>query len=155
MRKYTLIASLSLSIALLVTGCSESKVSQCKRLIKVVNQGTSLIENNKGTQVTTSLRLSEDLQGVTKSLQQLKLTDPELQKYQTSFATIFGDLSQAIAKAGKALGATKNAEASNDGRKKIQNARQDIESILTTAAETAGKESDTFGNQLNNYCSQS
>jgi phage-related protein len=154
-RKYTLIASLSLSIALLVTGCSESKVSQCKRLIKVVNQGTSLIENNKGTQVTTSLRLSEDLQGVTKSLQQLKLTDPELQKYQTSFATIFGDLSQAIAKAGKALGATKNAEASNDGRKKIQNARQDIESILTTAAETAGKESDTFGNQLNNYCSQS
>ena len=154
MRKYTLVAPLILSLALLMTGCGESKISQCQRLIKLVNQGTSLIENQKGLQVTTSLKLSKDLQTVTQSIQALELTDPELQKYQTSFSKIFDNLSQAIAKAGKALGATKNAKASNAGRTEIQNARQDIESVLTTAATTAGKQSDTFGNQLNKYCSQ-
>ncbi len=154
MRKYTLIAPFTLSLALLITSCGESKISQCQRLIKLVNEGTSLIEDQKGSQVTTSLTLSKDLQTVTKSIQTLQLSDPELQQYQTSFAKIFDNLSQAIGKASRALGATKNAKASNAGRKKIQDARQDIESVLTTAAKTAGKESDTFGNQLNKYCSQ-
>lgn len=154
-RKYTVIAPVSLSIALLMTGCNESKISQCQRLVKVVNQGTSLIDNNKGTQVTTSLQLSKDLQNVTKSIQELRLADPKLQEFQSSFAKVFDNLSQAIAKAAKALGTTKTAEASTAGRVKIQKARTDIDSALTAAAKSAGKESDTFGNQLNEYCSQS
>lgn len=153
MRKYTVIAPVGLSIALLFSGCNESKISQCQRLITSVNKGTSLIDNNKGTQVITSLKLSQDLGNVTQSIEKLKLTDPELQKFQTSFVKVFDQLSQTIAKAGKALGATKNAEASNIGRQKIHSARKDIESVLTVA-KTAGKESDNFGNQLNQYCSQ-
>jgi hypothetical protein len=153
MRKYTVIAPISLSIALLMTGCSESKIAQCQRLVTVVNKGTSLIENQKGTQVTTSLQLAKDLQGVTKTIQELKLADPELQKYQSNFAKIFDNLSQAIAKSGQALGATKTAEVSTAGRQRIKNARKDIESVLT-AAKKAGQESDNFGNQLNEYCSK-
>lgn len=154
MLKYTIITPLSLSIALLMTGCNESKIVQCQRLVKVVNQGVSLIDNNKGKQVITSLRLSQDLKNITISLQELRLTDPELQKFQTNFVKVFDNLSQAIGKASKALGATKTAKASIAGRKKIQNARKDIDGILTTAAKTAGKQSDTFGKQLNEYCRQ-
>ncbi|NET72660.1 MAG: hypothetical protein F6K62_17545 [Sphaerospermopsis sp. SIO1G2] len=153
-RKYTIIAPVSISIALFITGCNESKIVQCKRLISAVNQGNSLIENNKGLQVTTSLKLSQDLENVTKSIQNLRLSDPELQTYQTNFVKVFDQLSQAISTAGKALGATKNAEASNAGRKKIHSARKDIETTLTSVAQTAGKESDNFGNQLNQYCNQ-
>nr|WP_199306819.1 hypothetical protein [Anabaena sphaerica] len=137
-----------------MTGCSESKVSQCQRLVKVVNQGTSLIDNNKGTQVTTSLQLSKDLQNITKSIQELKLVDPKLQEFQSSFAKVFDNLSQAIATAGQALGTTKTAEASSSGIEKIRKARTDIDSSLTAAAKSAGKESDAFGNQLNKYCSK-
>ncbi|MEA5553899.1 hypothetical protein VB713_23445 [Anabaena cylindrica UHCC 0172] len=155
LRKYTIITSLSLSISLLVTSCNETKVSQCQRLIKVVNQGTSLIDNNKGKQVTTSLQLSRDLQTVTKSIQELKLADPKLQEFQSSFVKVFDNLSQGISKAAKALGAAKVAKPSTEGREKIQKARTDIDSTLTVAATTAGKQSDTFGNQLNEYCSQS
>ncbi|MBD2628371.1 hypothetical protein [Trichormus variabilis] len=155
LRKYTIIAPVSLSIALLVTGCSESKVSQCQRLIKAVNQGTSLIDTNKGKQVTTSLQLSKDLQNVTKSIGKLQLTDPKLKEFQSSFVKVFDNLSQSISTAAKALGAAKTAEASSAGREKIQKARKDIDSSLTAAAKTAGKQSDTFGNQLNEYCSQS
>ncbi|AFZ58347.1 hypothetical protein H6G54_04260 [Anabaena cylindrica FACHB-243] len=153
-RKNTVITSLSLSIALFLTSCNETKVSQCQRLIKVVNQGTSLIDNNKGKQVTTSLQLSRDLQTVTKSIQELKLADPKLQEFQSNFAKVFDNLSQGFSTAAKALSTAKTSEASSDGRQKIQKARTDIDSTLTVAATTAGKQSDTFGNQLNEYCSQ-
>ncbi len=151
--KYTVIAPVSLSIALLITSCSENKVSQCQRLVRVVNAGTSLIDKNKGTQVITSIQLSKDLEFVTKSIKELNLTDPKLKEFQSSFAKIFQNLSQAIAVAGRALGATKTAQASESGRAKIQKARAEIDSALTTAT-TLGKQSDTLVNQMNKYCSQ-
>lgn len=153
LHKYTVIAPVSLSIALFINSCSENKVSQCQRLIRVVNTGTSLIDKNKGTQVITSIQLSKDLEFVTKSIGELKLTDPKLKKFQSGFVKIFQNLSQAIAKAGRALGATKTAEASVSGREKIQKARAEIDSTLTTAT-TLGKQSDTLVNEMNKYCSQ-
>ncbi|WP_392532963.1 hypothetical protein [Nostoc sp. C117] len=152
--KYTVLAPVSLSIALLITSCSESKVSQCQRLVRVVNEGTSLIDKNKGTQVITSIQLSKDLEFITKSINELNLTDPKLKEFQSGFVKIFQNLSQAIAKAGKALGATKTAEASASGREKIQKARAEIDSTLTTAATTVGKQSDTLVNEMNKYCQQ-
>ncbi|MEH2170680.1 MAG: hypothetical protein V7K41_29320 [Nostoc sp.] len=151
--KYTVLAPVSLSIALCVTSCSDNKVSQCQRLIRVVNAGTSLIDKKKGAQVITSIQLSKDLDFVTKSIGELKLTDPKLKEFQSDFVKIFQNLSQAIAKAGRALGATKTAEASESGREKIQKARGEIDSALTTAT-TLGKQSDTLVNQMNKYCSE-
>ncbi len=153
--RYRIIAPVSLSIALLITSCSETKTAQCQRLITVVNQGTSLIDTKKGQQVSTSLQLSKDLKNVTKSIQELNLKDPKLKEFETSFIKIFDHLSEAIAKASNALGDTKKAEASSkDGRGKIEQARKEIDSALTTAAKTAGKESDALGVELNKYCSQ-
>ena len=151
--KYTVLAAVSLSIALLITSCNENKVSQCQRLIRVVNAGTSLIDKNKGTQVITSIQLSKDLEFVTKSIRELNLKDPKLKEFQSGFVKIFQNLSQAIANAGRALGATKTADASTSGREKIQKARTEIDSALTTAT-TIGKQSDTLVNEMNKYCSQ-
>jgi hypothetical protein len=153
LNKYTVIAPLSLSLTLFITSCSENKVSQCQRLIKVVNAGTSLIDKNKGTQVITSIQLSKDLEFVTKSIRELNLKDPKLKEFQSGFVKIFQNLSQAIAKAGRALGATKTAEASIPGREKIQKARTEIDSALTTAT-TISKQSDKLVNEMNKYCSQ-
>ncbi|MEH1966628.1 hypothetical protein [Nostoc sp.] len=152
--KYTVLAPVSLSLVLFINSCTENKVSQCQRLIRVVNAGTSLIDQNKGTQVITSIQLSKDLEFVTKSIRELNLTDPKLKEFQSGFVKIFQNLSQAIAKAGRALGATKTAQASTSGREKIQKARAEIDSSLTAAATTVGKQSDTLVNQMNKYCSQ-
>jgi hypothetical protein len=151
--KYTVLAPVSLSITLFITSCSETKVSQCERLIKLVNEGTSLIDKNKGTQVITSIQLSKDLEFITKSIQELNLTDPKLKEYQSSFAKIFQNLGQAIAKAGRALGSAKIAEASATGRDRIQKARTEIDSSLT-AAEALGKQSDKLVDEMNKYCKQ-
>ncbi|BBD62393.1 hypothetical protein NIES2109_52330 [Nostoc sp. HK-01] len=152
--KYSFITSVSLSLALLVTGC-ENKTAQCQRLIQVVNEGNALIDQNKGKQAITSLQLSKDLEAIDTSLEELKLADPKLKEYQSRFQKVFDNLSQAIAKAAKALSAAKTAEASPTGREKIKKARTEIDTALTAAAKSAGKESDTLMNDLNKYCSQS
>ncbi|MDZ7957304.1 MAG: hypothetical protein RMY34_05275 [Aulosira sp. DedQUE10] len=153
-RKYTVIAPVSLSIALLITGCNENKASQCQRLIQAVNAGNSLIDKNKGQQVITSVQLSKDLEAVTKSIEDLNLKDPKLKEFQSRFAKVFKNLSQAIAKAAKALSLAKTAEASEAGREKLQKARTEIDTALTAAAKTAGKDSDKLVGNLNKYCSQ-
>lgn len=152
-RKLIVIAPVGLSIALLVSSC-EDQVTQCQRLIQVVNAGNSLIDQNKGEQVITSLQLSRDLEVITKSLEELNLTDPNLKEFQRNFARIFENLSQAIAKASLALGVAKSAEASPAGREKLQKARTEIDTSLTSA-ESAGKKSDALAEDLNKYCGQS
>jgi hypothetical protein len=152
-RKYIVIIPVSLSIALLLSGCDNSKVAQCDRLMKAVSGGNALIEKNKGQQVTTSLKLAKDLEAVTKSLKQMNLPDPELKKYQDKFVKVFDTLGKQITKAGKALGSAKTAQASQSGREKIQKARTDIDTALTSAATTA-KQSDALEAEVKKYCSQ-
>ena len=149
--KLIVIAPVAVSITLLLSSC-EDKITQCQRLIQVVNVGSSLIEANKGEQVVTSLQLSRDLQVITKSLQRLNLSDPNLKEFQSSFAEIFDDLGQAIAKASELLATTKNASASPASREQIQKARTEIDQSLTLAAETVGKKSDGLAAELNKYC---
>lgn len=153
-RKYIVIVPVSLSIALLVIGCNEDKASQCRRLIQVINEGNALIEQNKGQQVVTSVQLSKDLEVITTSIQELNLRDPKLKEFQGRFVKVFNKLSQAIAKAARALGSAKAAEASPSGREKLQKARTEIDTALTTAAKSAGKESDALVKQINKYCSE-
>jgi len=151
-RKYIIIAPVSLSIAFLVTACNDSKAAQCGRLIKVVNKGTDLIDNNKGQQVATSLKLAQDLAAVTKDLKDLKLNDSKLKEFQNSFINVFDTLSQSIAKAGTALNSAKTAKASSDGRVVIEKARGEIDTPLT-AATSAAQQSDALASQVNKHCS--
>jgi transposase len=153
-RKYIVIIPVGLSIALLLSGCDNSKVAQCDRLMKAVSEGNTLIDKNKGQQVTTSLKLATDLEAVTKSLKQMNLQDPQLKKFQDKFVKVFNTLSQQITKAGKALGSAKIAQASQSGREKIQKARADIDTALTSAATTA-KQSDALEAEVKKYCSAS
>jgi PBP1b-binding outer membrane lipoprotein LpoB len=153
-RKCTVIAPVSLSVALLLASCSESKVAQCERLIKAVDKGTALIDKNKGQQVTTSLQLSKDLEAVTKEIADMNFKDPKLKEYQGGFVKVFQTLSQAISKAAKALGSAKTAEASSTGRAKIQQARGEIDNTLTSAAKTVGKDADTLETEFKKYCSE-
>ncbi len=93
-------------------------------------------------------------EAITTSLEELNLTDPNLKELQSKLSRVFDNLSQAIAKASKALGTAKTAEASSSGREKLQKARTEIDTALTAAAQTAGKESDALVDELNKYCSQ-
>ncbi len=150
--KYIIIP-LSLSMAFLLASCNETKVSQCERLIKEVKVGTSLLDKNKGAQVTTSIQLAKDLEEVTKKVRDLNLGDEKLKEHQSRIVKVYEALSQNIGKAGRALGSAKTAQASTSGRETIQKARDNINSALQTAANSA-KEFDSSVSGLNDYCSK-
>jgi hypothetical protein len=151
-RKY-IIAPVSLSMAFTLASCSDTKVAQCERLIKQVNEGTVLIDKNKGAQVSTSLKLAKELEEVTKKIRDLNLGDEKLKEYQGKFVNTFETLSKNVETAGKALGSTKNAQASTAGRATIQKARGDIDTALKNASETAAK-FDSSVSELNQYCTK-
>ncbi|NJL64628.1 MAG: hypothetical protein HC903_25935 [Methylacidiphilales bacterium] len=150
--KYIIIP-VSLGMAFLLASCNETKVSQCERLVKEVRVGMTLLEKNKGAQVTTSLQLAKDLEEVTNKVRDLNLGDEKLQEYQSRIVKVYEALSQNIGKAGKALGSAKTAQASTVGRERIQKARENIDSALQTAADAA-KEFDASVGGLNDYCSK-
>lgn len=150
-RKYIIIASCCLSITVFMTACNDSKTAQCERLIKEVNKGTELIEKSKGQQVTTSLKLAQDLKVVTQEIKDLTLKDPKLIDFQSRFVNLFETLSLSIAKAATALNSAKTAKASSEGRVVIQKARGDIDTALTHAA-SAAHQSDSLANQMNQHC---
>ncbi len=151
--KYNVITFVNLSIALLVTGCNESKVAQCQRLIKVVNEGTSLIEKNKGSQVTLSLGLAKDLEDVTKKIKGQNFKDIKLEDLKNRSVKYLETFSKNINSAAKALGSAKTAEVSSSGREQVRQAKKDIEISLKQVSDAA-KESDTLAKELNDYCSQ-
>jgi hypothetical protein len=151
-QKYIFLTPLYLSAAVWISGCSQTKASQCGRLIKLLEQGNSLITKDKGYQVTTSFQLAKDLENATKSLQDANFKDPKLADFQGKFTKIFETWHQQIAKASRALAVTKSAQASNEGRTAIQKAREEIDTNLTAAQSTA-KSFDTLFKQLNDYCS--
>ncbi|MCZ2201695.1 MAG: hypothetical protein O1I87_07085 [Cylindrospermopsis raciborskii PAMP2012] len=138
-------------IAFLVTGCSQSKVSQCQQLLEVVSEGSMMIDQSKGSQVSTSLKLAQDLGNTSKSIKKLHLTDPQLQKFQSDLVQNFAGLSHYISKAAKSLSEAKKTSKSPSGQEKMRYAKRGIESSLTTA-EAAGKQLDILGNKLNKYC---
>ncbi|MFM7559858.1 MAG: hypothetical protein ACKO5O_07375, partial [Cylindrospermopsis raciborskii] len=76
-------ACLCLYIGFLVTGCTQSKVSQCQQLLEAVSEGSMMIDQSKGSQIATSLKLAQDLGNTSKAIKKLHLTDPQLQKFQS------------------------------------------------------------------------
>jgi len=145
---------LCLHIAFLVTGCSQSKVSQCQQLLEAMSQGNMMIAQSNGSQISTSLKLAQDLGNTSKSIKKLHLTDPQLQKFQTDLGQNFDRLSHHIGKAAKSLGEAKKVVNSPSGQIKMRQAKTNIESSLTTA-QTVGKQLDNLGNKLNSYCNPS
>ncbi|MEA5597098.1 hypothetical protein [Rivularia sp. UHCC 0363] len=140
-------------MALLITGCNESKQAQCQRLIKVVNEGTSLIEKNKGSQVTLSLGLAKDLEDVTKKMDRQNFQDLKIEDFKNQSVKHFETFSKNIKSAAVALGSAKTAEVSLAGREKVRKAQKDIETHLNQVSDTA-KKSDTLASDLNKYCNK-
>ena len=158
LRKYAFITPVSVAITCLVAGGaflvsarSQSKVSQCHQLISVVNQGSSLIDQNKGKDAATTNKLARDLEKVTQNLSVVYLRDKKLQEFQKLFIKDFQTLNQAFAKAGKALDSASLAKSTPAGRVKLDSAKAEIETAFKAAA-PAAKQVDSLAAEINYYC---
>ncbi|MEB3179876.1 MAG: hypothetical protein VKL59_12695 [Nostocaceae cyanobacterium] len=143
--------SVSILMGLSLVSCSESKVSQCQRLIAEVNRGTSLLDHTKGKQSSGALELAKDLKEVTQAVADIKLADEELQKYQSRFVKVFESITKSIETAAKALDSATKAQVTPTGRTQINKAKKDIDAAFKSANDAA-KQADNLAVQVNRYC---
>ncbi len=102
-KKQASLLVISLLLGNLMAACAESKVSQCNKMIAVVNKGVTelrgMAPKGKNTdpqaQLTALSEMATKMEGYATELQGLKLSDEKLKTFQTNFITLYRDTSKA------------------------------------------------------------
>jgi hypothetical protein len=91
--------SVLLILGLGMASCSETKVSQCSKLIDIANQavtGVKSVSESPNPDNIDSMNKIADVANTAKaSMQELQLADPQLKDYQTRFVDMYTNTNQA------------------------------------------------------------
>lgn len=135
---------LSLAVlGLILTSCSESKVSQCNKLIEIANRavsGVKAVSENPTPGSLESMKKIADVANTAKAqMEALQLSDDQLKTYQTRFITMYQDTNQA----------TRNLVAASE--------KQDSPAATKAFDElqTATSQEGPLVNEVNSYCNAS
>lgn len=126
-------------VAFLAASCSESKVSQCSKLIDIANRAvTSVKQVSDSSQADNpqpdSIEQMNEIADVANSakaeMEALQLTDEQLQSYQARFITMYTDTNQATRDLVAAAEA-KDAQAAQQAFNALQTATSQEEPLVT------------------------
>ncbi|WP_416670185.1 hypothetical protein [Egbenema bharatensis] len=101
-RKYTAYASIA-AIGLLLSSCSESRISQCRKLINVANQVVTDVQTvaenastspsgNTGASTEVINRVADAANSARVNMEELSLNDTQLQDFQNRYATMYAEI---------------------------------------------------------------
>lgn len=141
-----------LAIAIALTGCGESKVAQCNKLIEVVNKGRTISQSVEGTDAETMKKLSSDLATLSQEIQAVEVADESLQGFQSRFVKIYQDLGQASASVATALEQLGTIEPNQQGLEAAQKLQADVENA-SKLGDQAAKDEEALVTEVNTYCS--
>ncbi|MBE9205913.1 hypothetical protein IQ244_05180 [Nostoc sp. LEGE 06077] len=140
--KRTVMLSTTAAIAILFTGCGESKVAQCNKIIKVANQAVTLSQEfsknpqrEKGSKALTEVAGKIDT--FASEMKGLEIKDEKLQGFQGRFIKLYQDTSKGLRDTAAAID-KKNLKAAN--------------ASLTSLKKSSGEEGAIVG-EINTYCS--
>ncbi len=132
--------AISTCVGLVAASCAGGKVAECNQLIETVNTAVTEIEtlstSEEGDDVTMLQQMSDVAEKAVTDIQSLELTDETLQGYQTRFATLYQqytDASRELITAGD----SNNLEGMN--------------TALTTIESTSTQENQLIS-ETNDYC---
>ncbi|WP_371819455.1 hypothetical protein [Tolypothrix sp. PCC 7910] len=143
MFKQTTILSATAAIALLFTGCGESKVAQCNKIVKVANQAVTIGQDfgkNANNAKTGSKALNEvagKIDTITTEMKALEIKDEKLQGFQQRFTTLYQSTSQGLKDEAKAL-----------DQKDLAGAKRSLVTLKKNSTEES-----TLVKEINTYCS--
>lgn len=127
-------------VGLLVTSCSESKVSQCSKLIEIANRAVSGVktvsENPKPDSIESMNKIADVANSAKAEMEGLQLTDNELKGYQTRFISMYTDTNKA----------TRDLVAAAEA-KDAQAAQQSFDAL-----QTATSQEGPLVTEVNTYC---
>lgn len=98
-RRYFVLLPLTVALSLLTVSCSESKVSQCNKIIKVANQAVSeaksITNGGQASDPKAMLKAAAAMEKASKEMGDIKVNDEKLQDYQSRFVNMYRDTSKA------------------------------------------------------------
>lgn len=98
-RRYFVLLPLTAALSLLTVSCSESKASQCNKIIevanKVVSETTSITKDGQLSDPKTTLKAADAMEKASKEMEGLRINDEKLKDYQARFAKVYRDNSKA------------------------------------------------------------
>jgi basic membrane lipoprotein Med (substrate-binding protein (PBP1-ABC) superfamily) len=114
-QKHLITVGISLVLSVLATSCSESKVSQCNRLIGVANKTAEEVQTITSTgnskDLATQQKLAATADQAKAAMTNLKLSDETLQGFQQRFVTMYDSISKSINQLVQAVGANNSRTA--------------------------------------------
>lgn len=138
----TAMLSATVMISFLFTGCGESKVAQCNKIIKVANQAVTLSQEfsknpqrEKGSKALTEVASKIDT--ITNEMKALEVKDEKLQSFQGRFLKLYQDTSKGLRDTATAID-KKNLKAANA-------------SLITLRK--SGSDESAIVSEINGYCS--
>ncbi|MBF2003317.1 MAG: hypothetical protein IGS50_19890 [Synechococcales cyanobacterium C42_A2020_086] len=135
--RFTLLA---ITLGMLVTSCSESKVSQCNKLIEIANRAVEGVqtasENPRPDSIESMNKIADVANNARSEMEALQLTDERLQGYQTRFVTMYTATNQATRELVTAAQA-----------KDAEGAQRAFEALQTATAQE-----EPLVNEVNAYC---
>lgn len=140
--KRTVMLSATAAIAVIFTGCGESKVTQCNKIIKVANQAVTLSQefskNPKSQQGSKALTdVAGKIDTFANEMKGLEIKDEKLQGFQGRFVKLYQDTSKGLRDTAAAVD-KKNLKAAN--------------ASLATLKKS-GTDEGVIVNEINSYCS--
>ncbi|WP_066375667.1 MULTISPECIES: hypothetical protein [unclassified Anabaena] len=140
--KRTATLSLAGAIALTFTGCGESKVAQCNKVIKVANQAAVLGQefgkdpkSAKGSQGL--IELSGKIDQISTEMKGLAIQDEALKGFQGRFFKLYQDISKSL-----------NDTAAAIDKKNIRDANRFLVTLQKSSVEEGA-----IVKEINTYCS--
>lgn len=147
LRRSVLYPSMVVVIGVLVVGCSESKTSQCNKLIEVANQAVSQVQtvtqstdpsNANPNNVQAMSKIADAADQARSQMQTLQLSDDSLKTFQQRFVTMYTETSQAT----RDLVAAANASNPENAQKAFN------------ALKTATDKESPLVDEVNRYCTK-
>lgn len=97
-RRYFVLLPLTAALSVLTVSCSESKVSQCNKIIKVANQAVteakSITNGGQESKPEAMLKAADAMEKASKDMAAIKVNDQKLRDYQTRFVNMYRDTSK-------------------------------------------------------------
>lgn len=98
-RRYFVLLPLTAALSLLTVSCSESKVSQCNKIIKIANKAVteakSITNGGQTSDPKAMLKAADAMEKASKDMEDIKVSDEKLQDYQNRFVIMYRDTSKA------------------------------------------------------------
>ncbi|MBD2298649.1 hypothetical protein H6G80_10045 [Nostoc sp. FACHB-87] len=140
--KRTILLSTTAAIAVTFTGCGESKVAQCNKIIKVANQAVTLSQefsknSQRDTGSKTFTEIADKLGNLANEMKALEIKDEKLKGFQGRFIKLYQDTSKGFRDTAAAFD-KKNLKAANTSLASLKKSGSDESAIVT---------------EINSYCS--